>query len=304
MSRIRSIKPDFWASEQIMALPRDARLLFIGIWNFADDAGRFKWSPGTLRAQIFPGDLDVTVPMVEQWLALLVHGGLVERYLTVHGPFHECSRTTHGRVTGWHHQRINRPQPSKLPDPKGCLVVPCACSECSVNAHGALTDNSLTDPLGSSPPGREGSPHAHESVTREGAHPSARAREAPAAPAAGAASPSPIPSRGNETERALGKAIKRLATSFGHEAPPTATRAHKLLAAEKVAALVASGVELDPAAERVVTAAYELFATGKPSSFSFALSDCTIGAHVNGTPRREPQRMESIDEHGRTKHAW
>jgi len=34
MARIRTIKPEFWTAEQVMELSRDARLLFIGMWNF------------------------------------------------------------------------------------------------------------------------------------------------------------------------------------------------------------------------------------------------------------------------------
>ena len=38
-----------------------ARLLFIGLWNFADDEGRLVYSPKRLKMQIFPADdLDVS----------------------------------------------------------------------------------------------------------------------------------------------------------------------------------------------------------------------------------------------------
>ena len=39
MARIRTIKPEFWIDDVIVELPFETRLLFIGIWNFADDAG-------------------------------------------------------------------------------------------------------------------------------------------------------------------------------------------------------------------------------------------------------------------------
>jgi hypothetical protein len=139
MSRIRSIKPDFWSSEQVMALPRDARLLFIGLWNFADDAGRFRWSPRSIKAQVLPGD-DVTAEEIERWLSLIVHCGLSERYVNDHGEHF-------GVITGWQHQKINRPQPPKYPDPKDCKPF----SEWSVNGHCALTDHSpliRRDPIG------------------------------------------------------------------------------------------------------------------------------------------------------------
>ena len=40
MARIRTIKPEFWASEQVMDCKPVTRLLFIGLWNFVDDFGR------------------------------------------------------------------------------------------------------------------------------------------------------------------------------------------------------------------------------------------------------------------------
>lgn len=51
MARIRSIKPEFWTSEQVMALSPLARLAFLGMWNFCDDAGIHPASAKTLNAQ-------------------------------------------------------------------------------------------------------------------------------------------------------------------------------------------------------------------------------------------------------------
>ena len=39
MARIRTIKPEFWTSEQVVDCSPTARLLFIGLWNFCDDGG-------------------------------------------------------------------------------------------------------------------------------------------------------------------------------------------------------------------------------------------------------------------------
>ena len=49
MARIRTVKPEFWASEQVMECSPIARLLFIGLWNFCDDAGNHPLSEKTLR---------------------------------------------------------------------------------------------------------------------------------------------------------------------------------------------------------------------------------------------------------------
>ena len=37
--RIRSIKPEFWTSDDIADLTIEDRLLFIGLWSYVDDNG-------------------------------------------------------------------------------------------------------------------------------------------------------------------------------------------------------------------------------------------------------------------------
>ena len=56
MARIRNIKPDFWTDEKLVELETWERLLFIGLWNFADDEGFMPYSPKRIKMQIFPGD--------------------------------------------------------------------------------------------------------------------------------------------------------------------------------------------------------------------------------------------------------
>jgi len=56
MARIRSIKPEFWTDEKVVSLSPLARLLFIGMWNFADDYGRGEYSPVRMKMQILPAD--------------------------------------------------------------------------------------------------------------------------------------------------------------------------------------------------------------------------------------------------------
>lgn len=78
MARIRTVKPEFWSDEKIVQLPFHARLVFIGLWNFADDDGRLRDEPDRLRMQIMPSDnidmemaLDVlfAASLVEKWIA-------------------------------------------------------------------------------------------------------------------------------------------------------------------------------------------------------------------------------------------
>ena len=46
MAIIRTTKPQSWLNEELGTIPRDARLLFIGLWNLSDDQGVFEWKPG------------------------------------------------------------------------------------------------------------------------------------------------------------------------------------------------------------------------------------------------------------------
>lgn len=67
MARIRTIKPEFFTSEDIVSLSPTARLLYIACWCEADRAGRFEWKPGTLKMRYLPGD-DCSVDTLGQEL--------------------------------------------------------------------------------------------------------------------------------------------------------------------------------------------------------------------------------------------
>lgn len=77
MSRIRSIKPEFWQDEKLARVPVAARLLFIGLWNIADDEGRLRGSPLFIRAQVFPYDADIDV---EAALSQLANINCIDRF--------------------------------------------------------------------------------------------------------------------------------------------------------------------------------------------------------------------------------
>lgn len=56
MARIRTIKPDFFTSDDIVSLSPLARLLYIATWLEADREGRLPWRPKTLKLRYLPGD--------------------------------------------------------------------------------------------------------------------------------------------------------------------------------------------------------------------------------------------------------
>lgn len=112
MSRIRTVKPEFWTSEQVTNLTRDARLLFIGLWNFCDDAGIHTASARRLRMEVFPAD-NLIDDDIARLMAELIDNGLVVRY--------EVSGDgAYWQVTGWHHQRIDQPT-FRHPRPDGSI---------------------------------------------------------------------------------------------------------------------------------------------------------------------------------------
>ena len=76
MAKIRGVKPEFWTDEAVVELSRDARLLFIGMWNFACDNGHLDDKPKQLKMRIFPADDDTDM---EAWLEELVAAGRITR---------------------------------------------------------------------------------------------------------------------------------------------------------------------------------------------------------------------------------
>lgn len=108
MPRIRSIKPEFWTSGQILECSTNARLLFIGLWNFCDDAGRHPFRPKQIKAEVFPAD-DFTSEDILGMLDELSSNDLIMLY--------EYDNKQFLQVKGWHHQRIDKPQDPKNPDP-------------------------------------------------------------------------------------------------------------------------------------------------------------------------------------------
>lgn len=64
MSRIRTIKPDFFRSRSLARCTRDARTTFAGLWCDADSAGRGIADPRILKGAIWPLDDDITPEVI------------------------------------------------------------------------------------------------------------------------------------------------------------------------------------------------------------------------------------------------
>jgi len=107
MARIRTIKPEFWTSEQVVSVSPLARLLFIGLWNFADDQGVHPANAKRILMAVFPGD-NFTDKKIKELLKEL----LKSRLLTI---FEESGKP-YFFITGWHHQKIAK-KTAKYPAP-------------------------------------------------------------------------------------------------------------------------------------------------------------------------------------------
>lgn len=107
MARIRTIKPSFFTSDDVSALPLRARLTWIGLWTHCDDAGRTKDHARLIKAAIWPLD-PVSLADIEEDLSILNSQGRIVRY--------EVNGEKYLEITNWgEHQRIDRPTPSKIP---------------------------------------------------------------------------------------------------------------------------------------------------------------------------------------------
>lgn len=105
MARIRTIKPEFFTSEDIVSLPPLSRLFYVSLWCEADRAGRLEWKPRTFKLRYFPGD-DCNI---EQMCNDLIDAGLVVVYEIDGKQFAEIPTFTEHQIIN------NRESESKIP---------------------------------------------------------------------------------------------------------------------------------------------------------------------------------------------
>lgn len=69
MARIRSIKPEFWDDRKLAKrTSRDARLLYVALWNLADEHARLNGDPQWIKCQVFPYEDDLDANAVAKML--------------------------------------------------------------------------------------------------------------------------------------------------------------------------------------------------------------------------------------------
>lgn len=132
MARIRTIKPDFFTSGQVVECSTNARLLFLGLLCFSDDRGVHPASHKRLKMEVFPGDL-IDDSTIKSLVNELRKNKLVTEF-----------RSTVDDETYWHitsfakHQRVDKPTYKYPLPPPDSTSIPIPLAEHSTNGSRPL----------------------------------------------------------------------------------------------------------------------------------------------------------------------
>lgn len=112
--RIRSIKPEFWRSDDIDALDWDTRLVFIGLWSYVDDNGVGIYKMSNIVSDLFASDFyrnpTATLSRVSGALNRLESRSMIDLY--------RSGDREYLYITNWErHQRVNNPNKPRYPLP-------------------------------------------------------------------------------------------------------------------------------------------------------------------------------------------
>jgi len=126
-----------WSDGTFCGLSRDARLLWNGLIDHADDEGYLKIDIKTLRVQIFPADTDLTDDNITGLIQELVDTGMLARRLVDKSP-----PAVVGCLPKWKRYQTIRPDRLKVSNLKGDFECgEAATIGCHVAAERQPTDN-------------------------------------------------------------------------------------------------------------------------------------------------------------------
>lgn len=143
MPRIRTVKPEFWRSPDVIELDDFQKLLYIGLWNFTDDDGRGAYNPTAIAADIFLRKYALDPRGVTHDIEEAFRAYAERDMVTVY----RVKGRDYYQINNWHaHQKINRPLKSKLPPlDQAEQIIHGAFTEHSVSDHGGITEGSVRD---------------------------------------------------------------------------------------------------------------------------------------------------------------
>ena len=127
MTRIRTIKPEFWDSPSTAQAGPWARLLYIALWNWADDFGRGTANLKELEGFAFPNDSTFTDRSGNTVQFRDVVAEVAECFGVV---FYTVDERPYFEIPGWdrHQRNERRAKASKYPSPQvraGVAEIPC-----------------------------------------------------------------------------------------------------------------------------------------------------------------------------------
>lgn len=136
MPRNRMIKPQFWDDSKIAKISRDARLLYIGMWNFCDDLGVIRADVVWLKSKIFPFD-QIQIQQFEKICQEILRNGFISLFSYRNEKFYYLPKFSL-------HQKINKPNFDDVNVPKELLFKNLSkITEQSRNNHGLITEQSI-----------------------------------------------------------------------------------------------------------------------------------------------------------------
>ena len=130
------IKPQFWDDSKIAKISRDARLLYIGMWNFCDDLGVIRADMVWLKSKIFPFD-QMQIQQFEKICQEILRNGFISLFSYRDEEFYYLPKFSL-------HQKINKPNFEDENVPKELLFRNLSkITEQSRNNHGLITEQSI-----------------------------------------------------------------------------------------------------------------------------------------------------------------
>ena len=150
--RIRSIKPEFWRSDDMSALPIEDRLLFIGLWSYVDDSGIGLDQEVSIAADLFAADLSCnpheTLARVSRGMQHIAARGCIVRW-KVDDPESKYDGKHLFKIAHWsRHQNIARPSQGHMypKPPANCMSVSCNPHETPVPGTGEQGNRGTVTP--------------------------------------------------------------------------------------------------------------------------------------------------------------
>lgn len=135
MSRIRTIKPEFFRSRALAKCSVYARVTYAGLWCEADDHGRGIADARLLKGSTWPLDDDVTPTVIEGHLKELTLSGHIVLYAVDNDVFYEINRWTEHQSAAFRRGNAVHPAPPAVPYP---VTVAEECKKVRESIDGVL----------------------------------------------------------------------------------------------------------------------------------------------------------------------